>query len=181
MRLPRLTALQNDAIIAELYAGFYGAGALPTQDTLVPAGDFDLNAIDERLVERSINLVQCLLNRGSCPFAIEATSQLAAVLLSDFKAQFAERQTTIRLAYSMAIVRFVNGVVDEQQTGMFAESVATLAARIGLPVWLVEIRHAATHQECPTNETLRMATVEVSNGTDFDTRAFLIGVGPHSH
>lgn len=158
MRLPRLTALQNDAIIAELHSGFYGAGAVPLHQ-----GGFEQAIIDEEVVERANDLVQCLLNRGCCPFAVEATSQLAAVLLSDFKARRAERQTTIRLAYSMALVRFVNGVVDEQQTGMFAESVATLAARIGLPVWLVEIRHAATHQECPSTETLRMATVEVSN------------------
>ena len=44
---------------------------------------------------------------------------------------------SLRLAYSMALVRFVNGVVDSGQKGQVASSVATLARTYGLPRMLV--------------------------------------------
>lgn len=63
----------------------------------------------------------------------------------------------MRLAYSMALIRFVNGLVDPAQTGPFARSIAGIATQIGLPLWFVELRHAATHEDLPSLSVLRDA------------------------
>lgn len=66
-------------------------------------------------------------------------------------------ETEMRLSYSIIIVRAVNGLVDPSQQGYFADSVASLAQRIGLPAWFVELRHDATHQHLPSLIMLRTA------------------------
>jgi hypothetical protein len=64
----------------------------------------------------------------------------------------------LRLAYGMALVRLVNGIVEpEQRTKTYASSVADTAERLGLPRWFVDIRHDATHTNLPSLSTLRMA------------------------
>lgn len=46
-------------------------------------------------------------------------------------------EQSLRLTYAMALVRFVNGVVDSGQKGQVATSVAMLASAFGLPRILV--------------------------------------------
>jgi ribosomal biogenesis protein LAS1 len=67
----------------------------------------------------------------------------------------------LRQCYSTAIIRLVNGLVDPLQSGVYARSIASIAAQLGLPAWLVEVRHAATHEELPSLEILREAAHEV--------------------
>ena len=67
----------------------------------------------------------------------------------------------LRQCYSTAIIRLVNGLVDPLQSGVYARSIASIAAQLGLPGWLVEVRHAATHEELPSLEVLREAAKEV--------------------
>jgi ribosomal biogenesis protein LAS1 len=67
----------------------------------------------------------------------------------------------LRQCYSTAIIRLVNGLVDPLQSGVYARSIASIAAQLGLPGWLVEVRHAATHEELPSLEVLREAAQEV--------------------
>ncbi|KAJ3073470.1 rRNA-processing protein las1 [Podochytrium sp. JEL0797] len=57
--------------------------------------------------------------------------------------------------YSIAFVRFVNGVVDAQQKGVFAGSVAGIAESLGLPAWFVDLRHSGTHDRLPSISVLR--------------------------
>ncbi|EPQ26148.1 uncharacterized protein PFL1_06356 [Pseudozyma flocculosa PF-1] len=64
----------------------------------------------------------------------------------------------IRMNYTMAITRFVNSIVDSYQSGNFAQSIAAIAARIGLPHWFVELRHAGTHEDLPSLTVCREAT-----------------------
>ncbi|GAA5916502.1 hypothetical protein JCM6882_001744, partial [Rhodosporidiobolus microsporus] len=52
---------------------------------------------------------------------------------------------------------FVNSLVDPLQTTYYARSIASLAAQIGLPLWFVELRHQATHEELPSLGVLRGA------------------------
>jgi ribosomal biogenesis protein LAS1 len=66
-----------------------------------------------------------------------------------------------RQAYAAAIIRMVNGLVDPLQVGAYARSIASIAAQLGLPPWLVELRHAATHEDLPSLELLREAAREV--------------------
>lgn len=55
----------------------------------------------------------------------------------------------------------VNGLADPLQSGAYARSIAAIAAQLGLPSWLVELRHAATHEDLPSLELLREACREV--------------------
>eukprot|EP01134_Creolimax_fragrantissima_P004606 CFRG4606T1 len=65
---------------------------------------------------------------------------------------------TLRLMHSMAVVRFVNGMVDSVQRGTHARSVSALAAELGLPEWVVDFRHDATHTALPSLESCRMTS-----------------------
>lgn len=84
----------------------------------------------------------------------------------------------LRLAYSMTIIRsvpplpsmpiltrqessFVNSLIDPLQTNYFARSMATLAAELGLPIYFIELRHQATHEDLPSLAVLRSAAHQV--------------------
>lgn len=58
--------------------------------------------------------------------------------------------------------RFVNGIEDGQQKGVYAKSLLSIASEIGLPIWLVQVRHAATHGDLPTLNILRRCCVQVN-------------------
>lgn len=62
---------------------------------------------------------------------------------------------SLRQSYATSIIRLVNGLVDPLQLGTYARSISSIAAQIGLPAWLVELRHAATHEDLPSLELLR--------------------------
>lgn len=67
----------------------------------------------------------------------------------------------LRQAYALAIIRLVNGLVDPLQQGIYARPISSIAAQIGLPSWLVEVRHAATHEDLPSLDLLREAATQV--------------------
>ncbi|SPO32196.1 uncharacterized protein UTRI_02753 [Ustilago trichophora] len=127
---------------------------------------------------KALSIVQIWINRSACPFAVETTALLVqSVILDEHMQQVAASTLTsaapslryaleqmgggaelgVRLNYSLALTRFVNSVVDSHQTGGFAQSIAAIAARIGLPLWFVEIRHAVTHEELPSIGVCRQA------------------------
>lgn len=68
----------------------------------------------------------------------------------------------VRQTYALAIIRLVNGLVDPLQQGIYARPISSIAAQIGLPTWLVDIRHAATHEDLPSLEVLREAANQAS-------------------
>lgn len=68
---------------------------------------------------------------------------------------------SLRQSYATALIRLVNGLVDPLQSGAYARSILSIAAQIGLPAWLVELRHAATHEDLPSLELLRDGAQEV--------------------
>ena len=90
---------------------------------------------------------------GKLPIAVECTGHLVSAYLADAAAHSDPSET--RLILSMALVRFVNGMADLSQKGLFARSVQSIAEEIGLPDWLVDLRHEATHASLPSLETLR--------------------------
>lgn len=77
---------------------------------------------------------------------------MAVPVLSEWRTD-----SELRLMLSLAIVRAVNGLVDPLQQSYFAGSVLTLAAKMGIPGWIVELRHDATHNELPSLSVLRRA------------------------
>ena len=118
---------------------------------------------------------------GSLPFALEATLSLLVAIQAD--TEQSTPSLSRRNGYALAIVRFVNGLVDPLQSGPHARSIAAIATQIGIPLSFVELRHAATHEELPSLVALRQAAREVSrssNGSDMhiivnDTRSSSLG------
>ncbi|KAF5096697.1 hypothetical protein D0Z00_002696 [Geotrichum galactomycetum] len=82
------------------------------------------------------------------------TSLITSAILND-ETPGADTLAT-RLAYSMAIVRFVNDLVDSLDVTL---PVYHLAKMLGIPLYFVEIRHTATHDELPSLELLRQVGV----------------------
>ena len=68
---------------------------------------------------------------------------------------------SLRQSYAAAIIRLVNGLVDPLQLGAYARPISSIAMQLGIPSWLVELRHAATHEDLPSLEVLREAARQV--------------------
>jgi ribosomal biogenesis protein LAS1 len=95
------------------------------------------------------------------PHALESLLSLLAILTQDEDQKLKTSGLSLRQAYATAIIRFINGLVDPLQLGVYARPIASIAAQLGLPNWLVELRHAATHEDLPSLELLRQATRDV--------------------
>ena len=89
--------------------------------------------------------------RGRVPHSVDTTAALADALHS---ARGGTEQE--RMVLAMALLRLVNGLVDTKQAAR-ARSVAGIARSIGLPAWLVDLRHESTHQTMPSLPALRFA------------------------
>ena len=108
--------------------------------------------------------------------AIESTAALAQVYWRDSQRRMQRLTTTmrssrkitsngssvsvaeLRLAYSAAIVRCINGFADSlQQQRAMAASVANLCGQLGIPSWLVDTRHESSHNALPNLEVLRLS------------------------
>ena len=98
------------------------------------------------------------------PHALESTHAILSVILQDGSAASSSSYLSLRMSYASAIIRLVNGLVDPLQLGAYARSIHSIAQQLGLPPWLVELRHAATHEDLPSLEVLRDAAREVSCG-----------------
>ena len=112
------------------------------------------NSLDQSSVESALGVVRLWMHRGSCPQAVESTALLVQSIVSD---QAHASDYAARALYAMALTRFVNSVVDSFQTGAFAQSIGAIAERIGLPQWLVQVRHSATHEDLPSKSVCRTA------------------------
>lgn len=101
--------------------------------------------------------------RGRVPLGVDSTAALVEAAARDHAlasagagaAAAAGSEHELRLQYSMALVRMVNGIADSAQRGRLAASVASLAGAAGLPRLLVDLRHEATHNELPSLAALR--------------------------
>lgn len=94
------------------------------------------------------------------PHALESTLSLLVVVTHDDPYSRLSN-LSLRQSYATAIIRLVNGLVDPLQLGTYARSIASIAKQLGLPSWLVELRHAATHEELPSLSLLREAARQV--------------------
>ncbi|KAJ7693686.1 Las1-like-domain-containing protein [Mycena rosella] len=94
------------------------------------------------------------------PHALECTLALLSAFVHDASVSQPSSHLSLRHSYAAAIIRLVNGLVDPLQLGAYARSIASIANQLGLPPWLVELRHAATHEDLPSLELLRQAARE---------------------
>jgi ribosomal biogenesis protein LAS1 len=165
MWAPRRTPYERPGALDHLYSLLY------------PGDQCDIINDDGYRQSRNqgLSIVHLWLNRCACPHAVESTGSLIhaqeldeqlvvqPLLLSNSQGSGSRSgsEWAVRCAYSTAILRFVNSVVDTFQTAMFAKSIFQISQRIGLPAYLVELRHAATHEELPSLVVLRDACREV--------------------
>jgi ribosomal biogenesis protein LAS1 len=162
MRAPRRTPYERPDALDHLYSLLY-----PSDLCEIINDDGYRNSRREGL-----SIVHLWLNRSACPHAVESTGSLIGaqqldeqiLMLSLLPSSSRGSEWAVRCAYSTAILRFVNSVVDTFQTAMFAKSIFQISQKIGLPAYLVELRHAATHEELPSLLVLRDACREVSRG-----------------
>jgi ribosomal biogenesis protein LAS1 len=98
------------------------------------------------------------------PHALESLLSILVAVQQDNASGIHPRSSSLSLrqSYATALIRLVNGLVDPLQAGTYARSILSIATQIGLPVWLVELRHAATHEDLPSLELLRDGVKEVS-------------------
>jgi len=110
---------------------------------------------------------------GRLSHAIDMTAGLAGILLMD-----AQRSTVstsavtvlspttslyqLRNAYSTLLLRSVNGLADtyRHQKKSALLSVSHCCALAGLPLWIVDVRHDASHNELPSLGVCRIAALE---------------------
>ena len=111
---------------------------------------------EEEDIQAGLEWLATWRSRGKVPHAVEATDQLLQCQLPLGVAHPAMVQQ-YRLGMAMAITRFVNGFVDKAQKRSSAVSISSLGKRIGLPRWVVDLRHESTHSHLPTPEVLSMA------------------------
>lgn len=110
---------------------------------------------DMRNQRQGLDRVVSWRSRCKLPVAVECTAALIECHL-----QHACSGADARSAYALAIVRFVNGITDIHQTTTFAKSVSGLASWMGLPQWLVDLRHDSTHKTLPSIELLKKGCEE---------------------
>jgi Las1-like len=111
---------------------------------------------------RALNVIEVWKSRGRIPVAIEGTYNIVGVMLRDSyfhpNSELAASDDELRSLYSIHIIRAVNAVVDIAQKGAVAMSVEGLAKSLGIPGWVVELRHEATHgPKLPPLSSLRLA------------------------
>ena len=133
----------------------------------------------ELLLEEAFATISVWKSRSALdglPHAIESTAALAQIYWKDSQRRMLRLMTTmpsnkkwsnsysspsvmdLRLAYSAAIVRCINGFADSlQQQRATAASVSALCGQLGIPSWLVDTRHESSHNALPNIEVLRLS------------------------
>ncbi|EDO18514.1 hypothetical protein Kpol_2001p15 [Vanderwaltozyma polyspora DSM 70294] len=113
---------------------------------------------------RAVEKVRAYQSKGSnlLPHVIDSTAQItSAILLDERETGSHNNNVSVRLGYTMTLVRFVNGLLDPTQQSMYAIPLHTLAKKIGLPSWFVDLRHWGTHErELLSLDMLRLASKE---------------------
>jgi ribosomal biogenesis protein LAS1 len=129
----------------------------------------------------AIGKVRSYLTKGSIPHSIEMTALLTEAILHDeiktgiklfkyeknFPIIHSNNQNgsdlSIRMQYSMSIIKFVNGLLDPFQQSLYNISLHKLAIELNLPNYFVESRHASTHERLPSLQMLRLITQRALN------------------
>lgn len=107
---------------------------------------------DQESQRRALALCKAYEVRAPLPASIHLTALIVSAIHNDVPQNdmFAIRQT-----YAMALIRFVNEILDAAQQGRSAVPLHSLARDMDLPNSFVELRHAATHEDLPSVLLLR--------------------------
>ncbi|KZO96554.1 Las1-domain-containing protein [Calocera viscosa TUFC12733] len=108
--------------------------------------------------ERALHRLSAWATITPLPSSLSATLALLSALSVDTPSP--SQSLPARQAYTLALIRLVNGLVDPLQGGMYARPIAHIARQLGLPGWWVELRHQGTHEDLPGLAVLREAAHE---------------------
>ncbi|KAJ3367999.1 Ribosomal biogenesis protein las1l [Allomyces arbusculus] len=114
-----------------------------------------LYAEDPNDRQRGVERVHAWMSRGRVPHSVQATANMVEIALRQESDTLTESE--LRALYSLAVIRFINGNVDSSQRRHYAQSVSTLANELSIPLWLVDLRHQATHDTLPALVVLMQA------------------------
>ena len=106
--------------------------------------------------------------RGRLSHAVDMTAGLASLLLNDAERTTCLNKNTcnnpyqLRNSYSTLLLRSVNGLADtyRHQRKSSLLSVSHCCAQAGLPLWIVDIRHDASHNDLPSLGLCRIGAIE---------------------
>lgn len=108
-------------------------------------------------VERALEMVEMFKSRGKIPISIDMSVNLVKIL----QLRGVRSEEELQDVFAINIIRFVNGILDQAQQGVFAISLNLLAKRINLPGYFVEVRHNCTHDDrLPCYEVLEKCVVD---------------------
>lgn len=98
-------------------------------------------------------------SRCILPVAVESTDALIKVFINEHEGKKSGQnmEDSIRNAYSLAIIRFVNHITERSQVKQYMQAVHRLAGELGVPEWIVNLRHDATHGRLPSLDLLKTA------------------------
>ena len=111
---------------------------------------------------KAVSRVKSYQSKGSqyLPHVIDSTSQITSAILLD-ETDNNVGMNAVRMAYTMALIRFVNGILDPSQQAQYAIPLHTLARNVGLSSSFVDLRHWGTHErELPSIGMLRITAKE---------------------
>ena len=83
-----------------------------------------------KTIQKGVDIVAMWRLRGRIPLAIDCSAQLIEILLKD-TTETNRSEIELRLLYSMGIIRSINGLVDPNQQGYFAESIYSIGTKLG--------------------------------------------------
>lgn len=138
-----------------------------------PLGPNERSELDYAL--RSVAVWRDRAEGGRLPHSVETSAALASILLEDATAHDSDgsayhyhgrptSELSLRMSYASAVIRATNGLADASVTNRglkkpgYGVSVAALCERIGIPGWVVDMRHDAAHNDLPSLPSLRLAS-----------------------
>ncbi|CAD6563923.1 MAG: rRNA-processing protein las1 [Tremellales sp. Tagirdzhanova-0007] len=139
MRAPKRTAWATQSELGELYEMIFG-----------PMADISLR-------RRGLARMSIYISSPSCPAFLHLLYDLITADLFPHPTDSPEEIYSSRMACALAVIRFVNGMVDPLQIGPYARPISHLAATLGIPPSLIALRHRATHEDLPPLPLLRQA------------------------
>jgi ribosomal biogenesis protein LAS1 len=101
-----------------------------------------LYSVQEKEILMGCSRVSAWAAKQPLPIAVEVTADLQREL----------HGTRNVLALSLAVIRFINGVVEPFKNANLAVPISTIGASYGIPDFVINIRHSATHGRLPSFE-----------------------------
>ncbi|WWC86186.1 uncharacterized protein L201_001059 [Kwoniella dendrophila CBS 6074] len=141
MKAPKRTPWSSRSELEELYEMLFSPNA------------------DTSSRRRGLSRMSIYISSPSCPTFIHLLHSLVSVELLPYpdKRSSIEEIQRSRMMIGMAIVRFINGLVDPLQNGPYAKPISHLAASLSIPPSLISLRHRATHEDLPPLKLLHQS------------------------